>query len=495
MTRVICECDPPRPSECRISPGAARKRGTTVRQLRSSLRGDLDNIVMMALRKEPARRYGLVQTLSEDLERYLQSRPVLARRDTRAYRLSKFAQRHRSALSLAAVLAIVAIGFLASTLRARQRAEREAAKVAAVNEFLQGVLGSVNPARGGKAGVTVLEAIDQALVRVDDAFRDQPELEAAVRNTIGSTLTSLGEYAAAERELERALALRRRLQGDRLGDVGETLYKLALVSYQKGSYDETLSLLEEAAAIQRSHLGNRHPALARTLDMQALVAETRGEWDRAETLYRESLDVKRNALGEENGEVARSLTALAEVSAQRGAVGEAEERFRHALELQRRIQSRELPETLDFFAKLLTRTGRLDEAHELLREAEELQRKRYGADHPAIARNLQLGGQLRHAQGRHREALARYEEAVAMFREFLGERHHVVAEAQSDYGECLADVGDYRAAEAQLLAARSALLESFGPHHPETRRAEERLSRVRSERPEGRLRAGVRGAR
>jgi serine/threonine protein kinase len=100
-------------------------------KLRRRLAGDLDNIVLMALRPEPRRRYASVEQLSEDLRRHLEGLPVIARTDTFAYRSSKFIRRHAAGLAAAALLALSLIGGMAATVREariardqRGRAER-----------------------------------------------------------------------------------------------------------------------------------------------------------------------------------------------------------------------------------------------------------------------------------------------------------------------------------------------------------------------------------
>ncbi len=120
--RYICEIEPPEPS--RQAPRAAALQ----------LRGDLDRILLMALRKEPERRYHSVEALSADLERYLHGRPVSAQNDTWAYRASKFVQRNRATVAVGAMMTLLLAGGVGSTLwqariarSERSRAEREAA--------------------------------------------------------------------------------------------------------------------------------------------------------------------------------------------------------------------------------------------------------------------------------------------------------------------------------------------------------------------------------
>ena len=153
--RVICETVPPEPS--RNAPRAAAMQ----------LRGDLDRIILMALRKEPERRYHSVEALSADLERYLQGRPVSAQNDTWTYRASKFVQRNRTSVAVGTMMSILLGGGIGSTFwqatiagSERARAEREAAL-----------------AKSSEAEARRLEAKAEASARVAVSERERAEVE------------------------------------------------------------------------------------------------------------------------------------------------------------------------------------------------------------------------------------------------------------------------------------------------------------------------------
>jgi len=128
IARQVCEADPDRPSAAvrhpitgqgsqattTITPAElARSRQSSPDKLGKWLRGDLDNIVLMALRKEPQRRYASAERLREDIRRYLNDLPVSASRGTAQYRMSKFISRHKTGV---AVAGLVAVAFLAVIL-------------------------------------------------------------------------------------------------------------------------------------------------------------------------------------------------------------------------------------------------------------------------------------------------------------------------------------------------------------------------------------------
>ena len=175
MARVICEQTPTAPSRGQqdepelAPPDAARE-----------LSGDLDNIVLMAMRKEPARRYVSVGQLAEDVNAFLGGYPVRARTDAWFYRSGKFVQRHKAAFSAAVVVAValiafsIGMGLLARPgRRERLGAEREA-------QFLNSIFQSTTPEQSHGKQVTGRELLDQGARRVDTEFSGEPQLQATL---------------------------------------------------------------------------------------------------------------------------------------------------------------------------------------------------------------------------------------------------------------------------------------------------------------------------
>jgi serine/threonine protein kinase/tetratricopeptide (TPR) repeat protein len=125
ITHAICEQEPERPST-----SITRSKGEVhaPEKLRRSLSGDLDNIVLKALRKDPRRRYLSVDQLSEDIRRHLKGLPVRARKDTPAYRASKFVHRHKLGVAAAAFVALALIAGSITTAWQAHEARLEKAK-------------------------------------------------------------------------------------------------------------------------------------------------------------------------------------------------------------------------------------------------------------------------------------------------------------------------------------------------------------------------------
>ena len=175
------------------STAISRDQKSQVRNLKS-LRGDLDNIVLMAMRKEPARRYASVAQLSEDIRRHLEGLPVIARKDTVGYRTVKFVRRNKIGVVAAALILCALIAGIVSTAwqarravmqariaaEQRDRAEKQAAKAGRVTTFLQNVLGfsdpswaSSNPNR--KRDATISEALIEAQHRAEKELLTNPK--------------------------------------------------------------------------------------------------------------------------------------------------------------------------------------------------------------------------------------------------------------------------------------------------------------------------------
>ncbi len=129
IIHTVCETEPPRPSETGECRHLTSERENEDRQIpKSELRGDLDTIVLKALRKNPADRYGSVQQFSEDISRYLKGLPIFARPQTLVYRFRKYAKRHTLGIAAAGLILVSLIGGVSIATWQAIIAERERAK-------------------------------------------------------------------------------------------------------------------------------------------------------------------------------------------------------------------------------------------------------------------------------------------------------------------------------------------------------------------------------
>ena len=245
--QAIVESDLRVPSRTTVSAEAAAARSSTPQTLTRMLRGDLDAVLMRALASAPEGRYASAVALREDLERWLEGRPVSAVPPSRTYALRKFIARNRLAVaaSAAAALALVAVSVVA--LLQAQRAERsaaearaEAARANAAKDFLLSTYGGADPTLRGGRDATAKELLIEAERQLDGKLTDQPRLQAEVLGTVERVWDLLGESArsqiAADRRTETLLRV-----GDRIGAAESAL----------SSAETALKLREYAAVADR----------------------------------------------------------------------------------------------------------------------------------------------------------------------------------------------------------------------------------------------------
>ncbi len=396
IQRIIREDEPPKPSHRLSSLGdqssdCAAHRRADPRSLVRELRGDLDWITMKALDKERTRRYATASELAADIRRHLEHQPVEARPPSVAYRARKFVRRHQVGTAAAAFVALALILGIAGTTaglvrakRAEAATQREAEIAVAINGFLQKMLSSVDPDRGQR-DMKVTEVLGRAASEAGSAFGDQPEVEAAVRETLGNTYWGLGRLEDAETQLALAIEIRKGVLGrDHLRTL-EAQNSLGVVLRYLGKFEGAEALYDRTLAALRRTRGNEHPATLHCMNNFAVLFKSMGRLRDAERLHREVLEIRRRVLGNEHEDTASSMTNLAGTLGSLNELEEAEQLAREALQIRRRVLGPDHPRTLQSMHNLaivLQKTGRLAEAEQVHARTLEAAVRVFGAVHP-----------------------------------------------------------------------------------------------------------------
>ncbi|HEV7787052.1 MAG TPA: serine/threonine-protein kinase, partial [Thermoanaerobaculia bacterium] len=270
----------------------AAARGTNPRALARRLRGDLDQIVLRALHKDPQSRYASAALLAEDLESHLAHRPVAARPNTPPYLAGKLVRRNRMAAAAAALVVLLGVGLLVSFAVQQRRVARERDKARYTLSFLVDTFKQADPyARGAR--LTKEEILDEGAGRVARELNGQPDIQAELMDSIGEVALGLGRYDQAQPLLERALALRRRTFGPESLPVAVSLEHLGLLKQQRSERAAAEALLRQALALDRRLLGDRDLAVAKVLNELGDVVAGQVRYAGAEKLHQEALAIAR----------------------------------------------------------------------------------------------------------------------------------------------------------------------------------------------------------
>jgi len=393
VERAVLEEQPEPPSHSITSDrdDAARARGTTAERLRRRLRGDLDMIVLTALRKEPERRYVTVDSLAADVRAHLAGRPVSAQPDRWSYRAGKFARRHMAGIAVAAAAAAVLVASGVIVAAQSSRAAREGTRAERVSAFVADLLRSPDPLRGRGGAITVREVLDSAVVRIDGELRDEPVVRADLLGVIGRSYQGLGLYDQADRVLGTAVVLRERVHdsGRALAE-DEAALAAALNESAADSTDVGDSVAEVAVRTARQGLRPDDPALARILTTTAHVIDDDGHPARAESLLVESVGILRRQPHVDRLALSEALRVLGGHRWGREELASAETLYAQALTLRRDTLGAGHPDVGDLDARMgdvLAQEGKPD-AERYLRDGIAIKQRTLGVAHPDVLENL-----------------------------------------------------------------------------------------------------------
>jgi serine/threonine-protein kinase len=489
IVRVICEEEPRAPSlavglveEVRDASGrttlvtpasVSRTREGSEDRLRRRLKGDLDTIVLTAMRKEPQRRYASAEQLSEDIRRYLEGLPIKARRSTWTYKSTKFVRRHGMGIAAMAIVMVFLLAFALVAAQERRQAQREAAKARAVVEFLTSTLAAIDPRIALGTEPTVRSMLDEAQKRLDSRHGLPFHDAAAIRRTIAESRFQLGHFAEAEREFARLLAETSGTLGEGHSDAVDARIGLAAAQAELNKLRDA----EANARLALGHISEARPSptqlvrvestLARVLLLSG-TAERLGEADRILT---RATELARSSLPVEHADRVGSFASLADLRLAQARYREAEQLASANYASVHRFFGPSHPATLQSFDTLSSCLRALNRYTEVLtlqgRHLEDTARV-LGADH---VRTLQaratLASTLR-ALDRFEEAESVYEDLLARQSRTLGDFHPATLRTRHELALLQKDLGNPRKAEEMLRQLLVVEREKLGAEHEVT---------------------------
>jgi len=471
IANAACDTEPEKPSSVVLHSPTVRQvipapPEPSLERLSRRLRGDLDNIVLMALRKEPRRRYPSVEQFAEDIRRHLDNRPVIARTDTIRYRASKFVRRHRVPVFATALVALILVAALFVTIReariARQQAEiarleraRAERRFNDVRKLANSLMFEVHDSIRDLPGATNARKllVTRAVEYLDSLSResaDDPSLQrelAAAYDRVGDVLgysgaANLGDFAGASQSYAKALAIRESLAAAHSSD--RSLQTELLEDYFRilGVLEDTGDFAANAKVLQRAQSFTQRLAADRADPMQQMRLagiyfytgrglEMTGDFAGALRNYRQAVALLEPVPGlRAAGYLIGNLDAVAKMLAETGQIDDSLEMSARTLTLIRRLAQENpanatfreyLAETYDIRATALQKRGDLDSALKLERLAWNLHRQLATADPGNMLAHANLAwadlaiAEILIPQGQPQAALPYIRRAIATF--------------------------------------------------------------------------------
>jgi tetratricopeptide (TPR) repeat protein len=454
--------------------------------------------------------------------------PVVARKDTVAYRTSKFVNRHRIGVVAAALILLSLLGGIVATLIQVRTAHRERAKAEVISSFLQKTLIASNPAVSANGQATVKDILDDASKRLaTEELSDQPEVKAELQRIIGSSYLALGQYDLAQQNLTTALQTQTRIFGEdgietlktgvllaslwagAKGDYAKAnkfylanlprlraevrkgtitadyllsaLNGFALLRRAQGDSKEAESLMREELALRPYFSRDQNNALGVAPAVLALTQADQGKFDEAIRTLRERIEAIRRQTGNETPDLCASLTGLGSFLIENGAFAEAEENLRAAETIYRKIYSAanmQLGDNLRLQAQAFLGLRQYADAETRIKATLEIYRAASGPQYINYPTALMVQGMIYNDTGRTAEAETLLREAVRIRAENVPETHFLRATANGALGEFLTAQGRFPEAESFLLSSYESLKKSQAENSPRTRLALQRLANL-----------------
>jgi eukaryotic-like serine/threonine-protein kinase len=486
ILRRIREEEPPklssRLSKTKELAAIAARRKIEPAKLTRLVRGELDWIALKALDKDRNRRYESANELAKDLQRYLADQPVEAVPPSFAYQVWKYSRKHRVALATVGAFAAVLIAATAISLWQAVRATNEQAKArrsdadstAVLEFFRENVLAAARPeGKDGGLGyeVKLHTAIDKAEPTIAKDFANRPTVEAAIRDTLGTTYMYLGRPVDAIKQHERALELRTESLGPGDPLTLTSMNNLAVALGKAGRAAEAVPLHQRELAYSQATLGRDHPETLKSMNGLAVALRHAGRIDEAIPLFEEVLKLRTAKLGPRHQETLTTLNNLAVAYRLAGRAAEAIALHERDLEQTRKDLGADHPDTLTIMDNLggaYLNNGRVDDAMRLFAESLKLCTNKLGLNHPqtlASRNGLAVAYQI---AGRTSEAIRMLQEVVALRSEHLPPNHPATLQSKSSLALAHQEAGRIDVAIPMLEEVLGLRTAKLGEDHPET---------------------------
>ncbi len=402
----------------------AQRRRTRPAALKRMLKGDLDRLATKAIAPEREERYATANALALDIERYLNSEPILARGPSATYRVTKFVRRHWvGALSAATVLIALLVGLGVATherqqaIRAERVATAESRASQQVADFMIGLFDVADPWIYQPDELSARDLLDQGAEEIETALEDPPLIRARLLYTMGAAYSSLGSYDRALAMLEEAREIQSREGGRDSLPLAATLNQLGTVYQELGRFREAELVHLRSLTIHEDRLGPEHPAVVGILGSLGTSYGIQEKFDESQAVKERALALAEKLEGPNHPSVAMALHNLAINHAEQGKLELAVLPLRRAVAILEAAGEEEqlaLAQALGTMGLLQMEMGRLEEAEAAVRRSLQTLESAFGLEHPMVAKDARTLGFVVMGLGRLDEARDHFQRALSI---------------------------------------------------------------------------------
>ncbi|KAA3614983.1 MAG: serine/threonine protein kinase [Calditrichaeota bacterium] len=475
----------------------SRLRKTSVEKLIKQLNGDLDNIILKSIQKEPQRRYLSIEQFSEDIGRYQNELPVSARKDSTSYRVGKFIRRHRVSFAAVIIIFLSLLSGIVGISWQAQIAKEEEVKARQTLKFVEKTLAAANPLESGKE-LTVEQLLDEATKRIPNELNEQPQIESEIRSIVGEAYQSLGHYGKARTHFKKNLVLLESFYGSKNSAVANGYRELAVVEHYSGNYsradslyrkaiklyreigevtsgdyaialndfgtmeldearyDSAIIVFEESLKLMHSFFGENHYQVGSVYNNLAYAYDDLGDYDKADSIYAKALSVFRHNYGDEHPEIANTLNNYAFVKLNVGDTLASLQLHEQALAMWRKLVGDDNPEvatTQHNIAAVTFYQKNYALAEKKEREVVKIFQKIYDAGHPYLGSAYFMMGRILNAREKFIESEEFLRNSLKIRQAKLGANHPAIASAYFELGKSLFGQNDLGKAKEMLKSA------------------------------------------
>lgn len=448
----------------------------------SRLHGDLDAIAGKACARDPSQRYGSVEALADDIERWRMHHPVRARAPRAGYRVQRWLRRHWQAAGVAVAVSAMAGGFVWRLSESNARAQEEAAIAEQVSEFLVAAFDAADPRERGARGTEEVSAravLDASAAQVDAELADSPALRARLQSVLGRAYQNIGLPKQAEALLRSAAEGLSSPSVGRARLAAQTYSDLSVEMSNGKRGEEGLKFAERA--LQLLDRDDDPRTRAHALNSLGLAYNQLERYPESEAAFQQSLGM-RGSLSEPGteGGTATVMQNMGLMYRNRGDLAKSEQLLRESLALKRRRSdtSADYQHGLHALAMTLQERGKPNDAAPLLLQSRELSLLLYGRDSSRTAMAYCELALLHMDLGRYTESAAGFDTCLRISALTNGEDsidHAINLNNYANLEEARGDMANAEQLYRRSLAIRRQVL---GRDKPSSLRAEMNLARL-----------------